>query len=211
MIARQGEMLANRVKKRFAYLSKKFFRENIEAFRLYDWDIPEIRAVVDWYAGHIVIAEYTRTQSPEEWLPAMAEFVAKALGIQVENVHIKRRRTAAGDEPRYRRLGRKGQGMVVRERDMRFRVNLTDFIDTGLFPDHRNTREIVRRESKDRDFLNLFCYSGAFTCYAASGGARATVSVDRSETAVKWARDNLDLNGLTASVHEFVQSDVFEF
>jgi 23S rRNA G2069 N7-methylase RlmK/C1962 C5-methylase RlmI len=77
----QGEMLANRVKKRLRHLQKRFSREGIEVFRLYDWDIPEIRAVVDWYAGRLVVGEYMRRQSSPEWLPMMAAAVAKAMGI----------------------------------------------------------------------------------------------------------------------------------
>lgn len=88
----QATMLANRVKKRFKHLRKRFARQNIEVFRLYDWDIPEIRAVVDWYDGHLVVGEYTRQQTVAEWLPRMGAAVAAALGVPPERLHLKARR-----------------------------------------------------------------------------------------------------------------------
>lgn len=207
----QGEMLANRVKKRFKHLKKQFARENIEVFRLYDWDIPEIRAVVDWYAGHLVIGEYTRLQSVPEWLPLMGDAVAKALGVPLENVHLKERRYGAKEGKRYERLDYTDQKIVMSERDLKFYVNPYDYVDTGLFSDHRNTRLMVRDMVRDKDFLNLYCYTGAFTCYAAKGGARSTVSVDRSETAISWARENLELNGIPETGNTLIQQHTLTF
>jgi 23S rRNA G2069 N7-methylase RlmK/C1962 C5-methylase RlmI len=210
-IIRQAEMLSNRVKKRFVYLYKKFKKQNIDAFRLYDWDIPEIRAVVDWYAGHIVIAEYTRLQSMPQWLPAMAESVAAVLNVLPENVHLKQRHTATENEPRYKRIAKKETQIIVRERDLKFRVNLSDYVDTGLFSDHRDTREFVRKLARGKDFLNLYCYTGSFTCYAASGGANTTVSVDRSADYIQWSQQNLQLNGLWSGKHSLIQADAMDF
>ena len=207
----QAEMLGNRVRKRFKHLHRRYARRNIEAFRLYDWEIPEIRAAVDWYAGHLVVAEYVRRQSTPEWLPRMGEAVASALGVPPEKVHLKRRFTGGGDGPRYERLAATEEKIVVREGDFSFRVNLNDYVDTGLFPDHRNTRRMVREMAAGRDFLNLFCYTGTFTCYAAKGGARRTVSVDRSETAILWARENMALNGIPDAGNTLVHSDTFDF
>ena len=207
----QGEMLANRVVKRYRHLKKRFDRENIEIFRLYDWDIPEIRAAVDWYAGHIVIAEYTRKQSVPEWLPMMGRAVAAAMDIPFENVHIKERRLGTQEGRRYERLAHTNRKVIMSERDLKFYINLDDYVDTGLFADHRNTRSMVRELSKNRDVLNLFCYTGAFTCYAAKGGARKTVSVDRSESVMAWARENLALNGLAEQNNILIQTSVFGF
>ena len=207
----QGRMLANRVLKRYNHFRKRFARQNIEVFRLYDWDIPEIRAVVDWYAGHLVIGEYTRRQSVPEWLPAMAEHIAAALGVPMEKVHLKRRRAGKQAGPRYERLDFTDQKIVVSELDLRFYVNPADFVDTGLFSDHRTTRQMVRKAAAGKTFLNLFCYTGSFTCAAARGGARATVSVDRSETAIAWAKQNLALNGLFTDANRLVQANVEEY
>lgn len=101
--------------------------------------------------------------------------------------------------------------MEVREGDLKFLVNLTDFLDTGLFSDHRQTRNIIRKMSEGKDFLNLFAYTGAFTCAAALGNACSTVTVDRSQTYVSWARDNLELNGLWSDRHKLVQSDAMKY
>ena len=211
LFERQGRMLANRVKKRFQHLRKRFARQNIEVFRLYDWDIPEIRAVVDWYAGHLVVGEYTRRQTVPGWLPAMAQFTADVLAVPMENVHLKRRRAGKQDGKRYERLDHTEEKIIVSERDLKFYVNPADFVDTGLFSDHRDTRQMVRGAAKHKDVINLFCYTAAFTCAAAKGGARRTVSVDRSETAIAWAKQNLALNGLLNDANVLVQSDVEKY
>lgn len=175
-----AEILANRVRKNYRHLFKRFKKQNIDCFRLYDWDIPEVRAVVDWYAGHLVVAEYERLQTGPEWLSQMAAAVASALGVPMEKTHIKRRHTKTEEGPRYSKLGSRGERIEVRERDLRFWVNLDDFLDTGLYSDHRGTRMIIRELAKDKDFLNLFAYTGAFSCAAAAGGAKTTTTVDLS-------------------------------
>jgi 23S rRNA (cytosine1962-C5)-methyltransferase len=207
----QGEMLANRVKKRFKHLQKRFARQKIDVFRLYDGDIPEIRAAVDWYAGHLVMAEYMRRQSVPEWLPLMGEAVAQALGVPPDRVHLKSRWSGKQEGKRYERLARTDQRLAVRERDLTFYVNLRDYVDTGLFSDHRNTRQMVREIAAGKDFLNLYCYTGSFSCYAARGGARTTVSVDRSQTAIDWARANMILNGIPEEGNRLVQSGTLKY
>ena len=204
-------MLANKVSKRYRHFRKRFARQNIDVYRLYDWDIPEIRAVVDWYGGHLVVGEYTRRQSTAEWLPLMGEAVAEALGVEKEKVHLKERFYGKPGSERYRRIDTTNRMIIVCERDLKFYVNPWDYVDTGLFADHRNTRQIVREASGGKDMLNLFCYTGSFTCYAAKGGAHTTVSVDRSRTAVAWAKNNLELNGLTDSSHKLIQAHAMQF
>lgn len=210
--AAQAEMLANRVKKRYRHLHKRFARQQIDVYRLYDWDIPEIRAVVDWYAGHLVVGEYTRKQSTPEWLPAMGDAIARALNVPPENLHLKRRFYGkTEDSPRYERIDTTDQTIAVSEGDLKFLVNPWDYVDTGLFGDHRITRQMVREAAAGKDFLNLFCYTGAFSCYAAAGGARSSISVDRSKTAVEWARKNMALNGIDQRHHRVVQIHAFDF
>ncbi|MFH1877511.1 MAG: class I SAM-dependent methyltransferase [Candidatus Omnitrophota bacterium] len=208
---RHAEMLSNSVRNKYRHLKKRFRKANIECFRLYDWDSPEIRIVVDWYAGHLAVAEYERLQTGPEYLPQMAEAAALALNVPMENVHIKKRRTKVTEGERYSRLDSEGKRIEVREGDLKFLVNLTDFLDTGLFSDHRQTRGIIRKMSEGKDFLNLFAYTGAFTCAAALGNARSTVTVDRSETYINWTRDNLELNGLWSERHKLVRSDVLRY
>jgi 23S rRNA (cytosine1962-C5)-methyltransferase len=201
----QARMLANRVRKSFRKLQPRFERENVGAFRLYDRDIPEIRAAVDWYEGHLVVAEYEREQTRNlPWLETMGRAAAEALAVPEDRLHLKARRPGGN----YGRLARTERRLVVRERDLRFHVNLDDYIDTGLFPDHRDTRVRVRAEARGARFLNLFAYTGSFTCAAAAGGASETISVDGSKTYLDWARDNLALNGLRG---ELVRSSVDDF
>jgi len=203
----QSEVFSNRVKRMYNHLRKRFARQQIDCFRLYDWDIPEVRAVVDWYAGHLVVAEYERTQTGPAWLPAMARAVAQALDVPPEKTHIKRRHTKTEEGPRYKKMGSSGKRFSVHERDLQFWVNLNDFLDTGLYSDHRETRVLIRELAKGKDFLNLFAYTGAFTCAAAAGGAKTTTTVDRSATYLDWAEDNLKLNGLFGPQHKLLQSD----
>jgi len=204
-------MLANRVKKKHQHLRKRFSKQHIDVFRLYDWDIPEIRAVVDWYAGHIVIGEYARRQSTPEWLPMMGKAIAQNMGIPEKKIHLKIRRAGKQDGLRYERLDTTDETLVVSERDLKFIVNLNDYVDTGLFSDHRNTRQMIRKTVQGKTFLNLFCYTGSFSCYAAMGDAKLSVSVDRSETAIKWARKNFEMNGITDERHTLIQADTFKF
>ncbi len=210
-IDRQAEMLANRVLKRFRHLSRRFGRLNIEVFRLYDWDIPEIRAVVDWYAGHLVVGEYMRRQSVPEWLPAMGAALARALDVAEEKVHLKARYAGARDGARYRRLDHTDRKITVAEGDLRFLVNPYDFVDTGLFADHRETRRMLREMAAGKDVLNLYAYTATFACYAARGGASSTVSVDRSESTLEWARENFVLNAIDPGTNALIHADTFAF
>jgi len=198
-------MVANRVRKNFRKLHPRFERQGIGAFRLYDRDIPEVRAVVDWYEGHLVVAEYEREQTRGvPWLETIARAAAQALSVPSGRLHLKVRKSGA----RYAPLARTGKRIEVRERDLRFLVNLDDYIDTGLFADHRETRARIRSEARGARFLNLFAYTGSFSCAAAAGGASESTSVDASRTYLDWAGDNLRLNGLSG---ELVRSSVDEF
>jgi 23S rRNA (cytosine1962-C5)-methyltransferase len=212
-VARQAEMLKNRVAKAQKHLARGFAREHIEAYRLYDRDIPEIRAVVDWYAGHVVVGEYARQKTDDTpgWLEDMASAVARGLDVAEARVHLRRRRTRPAEGERYQKLAASGRRLEVRERDLRFWVNLDDYVDTGLFPDHRETRARVREESRGKRVLNLYGYTGAFTCAAAAGGATETWTVDTSATYLDWARDNLALNQQKAPQHHLERSDARDF
>jgi 23S rRNA (cytosine1962-C5)-methyltransferase len=206
-----AQILSNRIRTRFRHFSRKYRKQHIDCFRLYDWDIPEVRAVVDWYAGRLVIGEYERTQTGLEWLPRMASAVAQVLDVVPENVHLRRRRTGKTDEPRYSRLASRGDRFIVQERDLRFWVNMNDFLDTGLFSDHRDTRLLVRDQVMGKRFLNLYAYTGSFTCAAVAGGATSSVSVDRSKTYLDWASDNFVLNNVSGDHHRLMRSDAMVY
>lgn len=207
----QAEILGNSLRKKFRHLSRRFKREKIDCFRLYDWDSPDIRIVVDWYAGHLVVSEYERQQTGPGYLPQMAKAAAKALNVPIDKVHNRRRHTKLQAGPRYGKIDSRGERIQVQERNLKFWVNLNDFLDTGLFSDHRNTRVIISKLAKDKDFLNLFAYTGTFTCAAAAGGAKTTVTVDRSKMYIDWAKDNLLLNGFLSKSHTLIQSDVQKY
>jgi len=206
-----AQTLVNSLRKKFRHLSRRFKRENIDCFRLYDWDSPDIRVVVDWYAGRLVVAEYERKQTGPNYLSQMAFAAAEALGVSKDKVYLRRRHTNQTSAPRYKKLNNREERFKVRERNLWFWVNLSDFLDTGLFSDHRNTRAILGNLSRDKDFLNLFAYTGTFTCASAAGGACTTTTVDRSQTYIKWAKDNMLLNGLLNQKHVFIQSDVKKY
>lgn len=213
-IARQADMLAQRVRKTFRHLHKGFQRQQIGAFRLYDWDIPEIRVVIDWVEGHLLVGEYARAQTDAlpHLLPTLATAVAQALTVPHDHVHLRRRHTRPQDGgERYKRLDRSGEGVEVREGDLRFWCNLSDYLDIGLFPDHRPTRRLVREQAQGTDFLNLFGYTGSFTVAAAAGGARTTTTVDVSQPYLDWTGDNLRRNGFDGPEHAMVRSDATAF
>ncbi len=208
---RQAEFLANRLEKRDKHLRKWAKREGIDAYRVYDRDIPEIPLAVDRYGDALLLALYERPyDKPEDeerrWLSLMTETAAKALGVDPAAVRIKTRKRQRGDA-QYEREGASGAEFAVRECGLRFLVNLDDYLDTGLFLDHRPTRGLVRNASAGRRVLNLFCYTGSFSVYAASGGATEVDSVDLSTTYLDWTRRNLELNGFKGDRFRQVRLD----
>ncbi len=211
-VARHAEMLGNRVRKTFRARAGRYAAEGTTAFRLYDRDIPEVRAVVDWYDGDVVVAEYERDQTAtvDDWLGRMGLAVTDALGLAPDRAHLKRRRTRPSAGDRYGATGAQSV-KVVQEQGLRFEVELEGHVDTGLFGDHRLTRARVRRAALGRVVLNLYGYTGAFTVYAAAGGAMSSVTVDRSRQYLAWARRNLALNDLDLPEHRTVEDDAEHF
>lgn len=206
-------MLVNRVRKNARPLRRWARREGVTCYRLYDRDIPEIPLVLDWYDGRLHAAEFRRrAPDPERtgaaWMATLVGAVAEALEVDPGEVYLKARERQKGVR-QYQAQGRRERRVVVEEGDHRFLVNLRDYLDTGLFLDHRPLRARVEAEAAGARFLNLFCYTGAFTVYAAAGGAVASTSVDLSPTYVEWARDNLALNDLASPEHELWQADTF--
>lgn len=201
---------------------RRYTKRGITCYRLYDRDFPEVPLAIDLFDGTwLHIAEYDRPdeRSPamhRVWLDSMIAAAAKTLEILPENVFVKRRIRQRG-ESQYEKLAECRKIVTVHEGGLAFQCNMTDYLDVGLFLDHRITRNMVRNEAKGKRFLNLFCYTGAFTCYAASGGASSSVSVDLSPTYLDWARDNLRLNAIPErapdgkTVHRFVKADTLAF
>jgi len=212
---RHAEMLAGRVKKSFRRLHPRFEREGVGAFRLYDRDIPEVRAVIDWYEGHLVVGEYERrqTEAAGDWLRIVALGVAEALEVPQAFLHLKRRRTRPRAGQRYAPPERsRGPGpLAVRERGLRFRVNLEDYLDTGIFLDHRDLRAELRARADGLSVLNLFSYTGTLSAAALAGGARHVTSVDLSRTYLDWSKVNLRENDLPLERHEPAREESFAF
>jgi 23S rRNA G2069 N7-methylase RlmK/C1962 C5-methylase RlmI len=173
-------------------------------FRLYDRDIPEIPLVLDWYGGALAGALYKRPYEKDgdeerRWINTMTEAVAEALGIARTSVFLKFREPQRGPA-QYRRLGDSSVIRVVNEGGLRFRVNLSDYLDTGLFPDRRRFRALIREEAAGKRVLNLFCYTASFSVYAAAGGAAEIDSVDLSNTYLDWGLENFRLNGFAGTM-----------
>ena len=205
-----------RLAKRFKHLSKWARRQGIEAFRVYDRDIPEIPLVIDWYAGWLHAAEYERPHERTDiehdvWLDKMIEAAALELGVPPMQTFLKVRRRQR-DGGQYEKVDQRLAVLTVKEGDLSFEVNLSDYLDTGLFLDHRQTRAMVRGEADGKRMLNLFCYTGSFSVYAAAGGAKETVSVDLSNTYLDWTRTNLAKNGFKdAGRHRIVRDEARAF
>ncbi len=212
---RQAEEFANRLRKLARHLRRWPTKRGITCYRIYDRDIPEVPLVVDRYEDALHITEYERPHERTaaehaDWLDHMVRTASTALEVPRELVFVKQRTRQRGDT-QYERVDNRQALRVVQEGELKFQVNLSDYIDTGLFLDHRITRSLVRESAKGTNFLNLFAYTGAFSVYAAAGGAAKTTSVDLSATYVQWAEDNLHLNGFTGEQHRLVCRDVQEF
>ncbi len=198
----QAEMLFNRLRKRGKHLRKWARRVHTDAWRLYDKDIPEIPLLIDVYGNSVAGALYERPYQKakaeeEKWLSVMIETISKSLEIPHDQIFIKYREHQKGKD-QYQRLLNRGVTQNVNEGGLTFKVNLSDYLDTGLFLDHRKTRSLVRSQVKGKRVLNLFCYTGTFSVYAASGGAKEVDSVDMSNTYLDWAAENFALNGFQA-------------
>jgi 23S rRNA (guanine2445-N2)-methyltransferase / 23S rRNA (guanine2069-N7)-methyltransferase len=208
-------MFANRLSKNLKHLRRWAAREDVHCYRLYDADLPEYAVAVDLYDGWAHVQEYAppSTVDPVRARRRLNEVMAvvpEVLEIPVDRVVLKVRRQQRGSE-QYQKLRDEGGFLEVREGGLRFLVNLTDYLDTGLFLDHRLTRRLIRELAAGRRFLNLFAYTGSATVYAAAGGAASTTTVDLSLTYLDWARRNLDLNGFTGPEHGFVRGDCLEW
>ena len=210
-------MFQNRLLKVYKHFSKLARRQEIACFRFYDHDLPEFPFAIDWYNGVVHAAEYKRRHGMEDeehdqWLQACRETLATVLEIPAENIFMKVRQRKAGRQGQYEKFAEQKVEKIVPEAGLSFIINLTDYLDTGLFLDHRITRGMVKAEAKGLNVLNLFCYTGSFSVYAASGGAASVTSVDMSKTYLNWAKRNMQYNKLfREEQHEFIHGDVLEW
>ena len=201
-------MFENRLTKVFRHLRKTARRQEITCYRVYDDDIPEFPFSIEIYEQCVYVAEYQRRhgmteEEHEEWLESCVDVISRILELPSENIFIKQRQRKQNRQAQYEKLSFEKHEMTVHEAGLNFKVNLSDYLDTGLFLDHRITRGFVREEAKDKQVLNLFCYTGSFSVYAAAGGARSVTSVDLSKTYLSWAEDNMRLNNFDLRQHHF--------
>ena len=210
-----AKMFANRVRKNRKRLSSWLKREGVDCYRLYDADMPEYAVAVDIYGDAVHVAEYQapRGIDPDAADRRLAEVRAalpEALGVAPDAIAYKQRRRQRG-AAQYEKQASKGEYLSVREGQAKLLVNLWDYLDTGLFLDHRPLRLKIASEARNKDFLNLFCYTGSATVHAAIAGAKSTTSVDMSNTYVGWLRKNLAHNGLAENRHRLVRANCLEW
>ncbi|XTZ37019.1 bifunctional 23S rRNA (guanine(2069)-N(7))-methyltransferase RlmK/23S rRNA (guanine(2445)-N(2))-methyltransferase RlmL [Salmonella enterica] len=206
-----AEDYANRLRKNLKKFEKWARQEGIECYRLYDADLPDYNVAVDRYADWVVVQEYAppKTIDAQKARQRLFDIIAatiNVLGIAPNKLVLKTRERQKGNS-QYQKMNEKGDFMQVSEYNARLWVNLTDYLDTGLFLDHRIARRMLGQMSKGKDFLNLFSYTGSATVHAGLGGARTTTTVDMSRTYLEWAERNLRLNGLSGRAHRLIQAD----
>lgn len=209
--AQIAEDYANRLRKNMKKLEKWARQEGIACYRLYDADLPEYNVAVDRYGEWVVVQEYAppKTIDAAKARQRLFDVIGATLSVlelPASRLVLKTRERQKGKN-QYQKLGEKGDFFEVQEYNARLLVNLTDYLDTGLFLDHRIARQMLGKMSKDKDFLNLFSYTGSASVHAGLGGARSTTTVDMSRTYLEWAERNLRLNGLTGRQHRLMQAD----
>lgn len=209
--AQIAEDFANRLRKNMKKLDKWARQSGIECYRLYDADLPEYNVAVDRYADWVVIQEYAppKTVDADKARQRLFDVISATLSVlalPANRLVLKTRERQKG-KSQYQKLGEKGEFIEVQEFTARLLVNLTDYLDTGLFLDHRIARQMLGNMSAGKDFLNLFSYTGSASVHAGLGGAKSTTTVDMSRTYLEWAERNLRLNGLTGRQHRLMQAD----
>ena len=206
---------ANRLRKNLKRLSKWARREGLEAYRIYDADLPDYAAAIDLYGNYVLVQEYQAPKTipvnvAHRRLLNMIAAVAEVLDVPGENIVLKVRERKKGDS-QYEKLSETKRTLLIREYGCCFIVNLWDYLDTGLFLDHRLARRMVGEMSPGRDVLNVFAYTGSASVYAAVNGARSVTTVDMSRTYLNWARENMKANGVKNPRNQFVQADCLKW
>ncbi len=201
------------LKKKHTDLRKWAKLNGISCYRVYNKDIGDIPFTIDIYDNYLHIVHFEQkgvvSITPDE-AGQVAETAGKSLYFP-ENKILLKYRSKLTDGDQYSKYSGENLTKVINEYGLNFKVNLSDYIDTGLFLDHRDTRALVRENAGGKKVLNLFCYTGSFSVYAAAGGAVSTTSVDLSNVYLKWAKENMELNNFSSATHSFISSDVFKF
>jgi 23S rRNA (cytosine1962-C5)-methyltransferase len=204
----------NRLRKNYRHLRKWAKRTHTNCFRIYDKEVPNYPVAIDFYAGKFCIHDFSRKDESEEPDPTFVNEIEQALvvtfGTLSKDIFWKTRAKTKITR-QYEKLNAAEQFFPVLEYGVKFRVNLTDYLDTGLFLDHRETRQLVAKACKGKSLLNLFAYTCSFSVHAAVHGAISTTSVDMSNTYTDWGRENFILNGIKLSTHTIIREDCLKF
>ena len=206
-------MFRNRLQKVYKHLHKQALRQGISCYRVYDHDLPEFPFIIEIYEDKLYISEYRRNHALSEeeynqWWKESSAVMTDVLSIEPNRIFLKLRQRKEGRLGQYQKLDDQKNEFIAHEGGLKFIVNLTDYLDTGLFLDHRITRGMIKELAKDKKLLNLFCYTGSFSVYAASGGALSVTSIDLSKTYLDWADRNMRLNFPEYENHSLVHADV---
>lgn len=207
--------LYNRIKKNLKQLKPYIKHHNLSCYRIFDWDMPEYPLCIDVYEDMVHIAEYKTKHPLDEhnyhiWMELCRLTVKEIFSASDENIFIKHRERQKGSK-QYEKFSEEKHLYTVQENGLKFLVNMSDYLDTGLFLDHRITRNLFKEEANNKNVLNLFAYTGAFSVYAAAGNAKHITTVDLSNTYLQWAQDNFTLNNFDPSKHDFIKADVKEW
>ena len=210
-------MFRNRLVKLYRHTGKQARKQGVSCYRLYDHDLPEFPFCIEFYGDRLYVAEYKRRhnlleEEHEIWIEKSLEVMMEILAVSRENIFLKLRQRKAGRLGQYQKLDAVQHEFVVQENGLNFIVNLSDYLDTGLFLDHRVTRQMVREQSAGKKVLNLFAYTGSFSVYAAAGGASQVTTVDLSKTYLAWAEKNMKANEFhDPAMQSFVHADVKQY
>jgi 23S rRNA (cytosine1962-C5)-methyltransferase len=206
-------MFRNRLQKVHKHVSKQAVRQGITCYRLYNHDLPEFPFIIEVYEDKLYISEYKRRHTMDEeehteWWKESTQVMVEVLGVPAEKIFLRIRQRKESRAGQYQKLDERKNEFIVNENGLKFIVNLSDYLDTGLFLDHRLTRQMVKDMAKDKKVLNLFCYTGSFSVYAAAGGASGITSIDLSKTYLDWADRNMQLNFPGYNNHVNIHADV---
>lgn len=219
---KQAVFLHNRLLKKNKHLKKWARRTNVNAYRLYDKDIPEIPLCIDCYTNeqnnsYAVLYVYerpyeTNEKKEAEWTQAMCTVITQCIDIDPKNIFIKKRHKQTEDKGQYTRFDDDEKHIIITENHLKFYINLSSYLDTGLFLDHRPLRKIIAETAQQKRVLNLFCYTGSFSVYAAKGGAKQICSVDLSKRYLDRVKKNFALNNFTLNKnYQFIEKDCIQF
>lgn len=217
MLTEKLQMFQNRLAKVYKHRSKQAKRMHISCYRLYDKDLPEFPVSIDVYGEKVCLSEYKAKHHLTEeehmdWLNGTAAIIADVLQVEDEHIYTKERRRKTDRLSQYQKINEEKEFFEVEENGLKFLVNLSDYLDTGLFLDHRITRKMVMDEARGKKVLNLFAYTGSFSIYAAAGKAEEVVTVDLSNTYIDWAKKNFEANFLVDhKKYRFEVADVKQY